>query len=114
MDWCWANAKKRLKEKTCWYAQVLRVESGSVSVKDYKSMWGSCSATGDVSHNWRIVVFPHRIIDYVVVHELCHLLEHNHSPACWHHVERVLPGCPRMQGMVKTKLGTAADMKGYG
>ena len=91
LDWYREHAQKRLEEKTHRYAQVLQVELNSVSVKDYKSRWGSCSTKGDVCYNWRIVIAPHRIVDYVVVHELCHLLEHNHSAIYWRHVERIIP-----------------------
>lgn len=91
VDWYRRHARERLEEKTRRYAKILRVKPGSVSVRDYKSRWGSCSAKGDISYNWRIVMAPHRIVDYVVVHELCHLLEHNHSAVYWRHVERVIP-----------------------
>ncbi|MDE0159473.1 MAG: SprT family zinc-dependent metalloprotease [Candidatus Dadabacteria bacterium] len=91
VDWYQRHARGRLQEKTSRYAKILQVKPRSVSVKDYKSRWGSCSAKGDISYNWRVVIAPHRIVDYVVVHELCHLLEHNHSPDYWHHVERVIP-----------------------
>lgn len=92
VDWYRIHARERLEEKTRRYAKILQVEPNCVSVKDYKSRWGSCSTTGDISYNWRIVMAPHLIVDYVVVHELCHLLEHNHSAAYWRHVERVVPG----------------------
>ncbi len=91
VDWYRIHARERLEEKTRRYARILQVEPNCVSVKDYKSRWGSCSTTGDIYYNWRIVMAPHRIVDYVVVHELCHLLEHNHSPAYWRHVERIIP-----------------------
>lgn len=67
------------------------VSPQSVGIKEYKSRWGSCSSSGDVSFNWRIIISPHHIVDYIVVHELCHLLEHNHGPKYWKHVERVIP-----------------------
>ena len=91
VDWYQIHAQERLEEKTRRYARILQVEPNCVSVKDYKSRWGSCSTTGDISYNWRIVMAPHRIVDYVVVHELCHLLEHNHSAVYWRHVERIIP-----------------------
>jgi predicted metal-dependent hydrolase len=67
------------------------VNPASVTVKNYKSRWGSCSTKGDISYNWRIILAPHSIVDYVVVHELCHMLEHNHSSKYWKHVERHVP-----------------------
>ena len=70
---------------------TLDLKPRSVSVEDFKSRWGSCSVEGDISFNWKIIMAPHGIIDYVVAHELCHMIEHNHSPAFWRHVERIIP-----------------------
>ncbi len=95
-DWYKSHAEKRLVEKTKRFAKVIGVNPNSVSVKDYKSRWGSCSIAGDISYNWQIILAPHSIVDYVVIHELCHMLEHNHSSKYWKHVERYVPnwrGC---------------------
>ena len=91
VSWYRKQAEKRLGEKTDRLAGIVGVSPKSVSVKSYKSRWGSCSVNGDISFNWRIVLAPHRIIDYVVVHELCHLREHNHSPHFWRQVEKHVP-----------------------
>ena len=90
-DWYKSHAATRLKDKTQRYSQMIGVSPHSVSIKDYKSMWGSCSVKGDISFNWRIILAPHSVVDYVVVHEICHLLEHNHSPKFWKEVERYVP-----------------------
>ena len=90
-DWYQAHAEMRLKEKTERLSKIVGVTPKSVSVKSYKSRWGSCSSNGELTYNWRIILAPHRIVDYVVVHELCHLLEHNHSPRYWKHVEHHVP-----------------------
>ena len=90
-DWYRSLAERRLCEKTVRLAQVIGVNPSSVTIKDYKSRWGSCSTKGDISYNWRIILAPHSIVDYVVVHELCHMLEHNHSSKYWKHVERHVP-----------------------
>jgi predicted metal-dependent hydrolase len=63
-----------------------------ITLRDQVSRWGSCSATGALSFNWRLVLAPHDVLDYVVVHEVCHLVEHNHGPAFWRLVERRRPG----------------------
>ena len=89
--WYRSLAEKRLGEKTDRLAGVIGVNPASVTVKNYKSRWGSCSTKGDISYNWRIILAPHSIVDYVVVHELCHILEHNHSNKYWKHVERHVP-----------------------
>ena len=90
-QWYEQHASVRLLEKTQRYAGVIGVEPTSVKVKSYKSRWGSCSSSGEISYNWKIIMAPHRIVDYVVVHELCHLLEHNHSGRYWKHVAMYLP-----------------------
>ena len=89
--WYAARALDRLREKTERYASVLRVAPPTVVVKACESRWGSCSSSGKVMFNWKVIMAPDPIVDYVVVHELCHLLEHNHSPAYWRLVERVIP-----------------------
>ena len=89
--WYQQQAAKRLGEKTARLAKAVGVEPKSVTIKDYKSRWGACSVRGDISYNWRIILTPHRIVDYVVVHELCHMLEHNHSPRYWRHVAHHMP-----------------------
>ena len=64
------------------------VTPDSIVARDYKSRWASCSSKGDVSYNWRIIIAPHHIVDYAVVHELCHMQHPNHSPAYWKSVKR--------------------------
>lgn len=64
---------------------------GRVSVKSQKSRWGSCSRLGNLNFNWRLLLAPLPVLDYVVVHELCHLKELNHAPRFWKLVAR---GCP--------------------
>jgi len=100
-DWYKSHAEKRLIEKTNRFAKVIGINPSSVSVKDYKSRWGSCSAQGDISYNWQIILAPHSIVDYVVVHELCHMLEHNHSRKYWKHVERYVPSCHESRAWLK-------------
>ena len=89
--WYQRNAKRKFDEKVKRYAPTIGVEPKTVSIKSFKSRWGSCSAKGDVDFNWVVVMAPNRIVDYIVVHELCHLLHHDHSSLFWKAVERVLP-----------------------
>jgi predicted metal-dependent hydrolase len=60
-------------------------------VKDFQSRWGSCTPRGRVDFNWKIIMAPNRVVDYVVVHELCHLKQHDHSPQFWKLVESIMP-----------------------
>jgi predicted metal-dependent hydrolase len=88
VEWYEQHALERLTEKTNRYAGIMGVSPNSISVRDYKARWGSCSSKGEISYNWRIIIAPHHIVDYVVVHELCHLKHPNHSPAYWKSVKR--------------------------
>jgi predicted metal-dependent hydrolase len=63
-----------------------------IRIGGQRTLWGSCSARGTLSFNWRLVLAPPDVVDYVVVHELCHLLVPNHSQAFWSLVERHRPG----------------------
>ena len=62
-----------------------------MAIRDQKSRWGSCSQKGNVNFNWKLVMAPPPALDYVVVHELCHLYEFNHSPRFWALVARHVP-----------------------
>ena len=62
-----------------------------MGIKDFKSKWGTCSTRGDISYNWRVVIAPHRIVDYVVVHELAHLTHLDHSSIFWRQVAHLIP-----------------------
>jgi predicted metal-dependent hydrolase len=64
---------------------------GRISLRDTRSRWGSCTSKGDIMLSWRLIGAPPRVFDYVVAHEMCHLLEMNHSPRFWGHVEALMP-----------------------
>src|SRR5207248_6452227 len=72
-------------------AAALGVTYRRITIRDQVSRWGSCSSTGSLSFNWRLVLAPHDVLDYVVVHEVCHLVEHNHGPRFWALVKRRRP-----------------------
>lgn len=80
-----------IPEKVRYFALILGVSYGRITIRNQKTRWGSCSAKGNLNFNYLLLLMPEEILDYVVVHELCHRLELNHSPAFWRLVEKVLP-----------------------
>ena len=74
-----------------YYAGILGVTYDRIRIAEQKTRWGSCSSNRTLSFNWKLMLAPPRVLDYVVVHELCHLMEMNHSPRFWALVESVMP-----------------------
>ncbi len=91
-----------LEPKLAHYAQQIGVEPKSLTVKGYKSRWGSCYADGRIQFNWRLMQAPSWVVDYVVVHELCHLVHANHSKAFWDLVNHHYPQAPEAKRVMKT------------
>ena len=89
--WYQSHALIRLREKVQRYANKINVSPRSVGVKGYKSRWGSCHSDGRLYFNWRIIIAPHPVVDYLVVHELAHLVHGNHSKKFWRVVGSVFP-----------------------
>ena len=85
------KAKRIIPQRVRYYANLMGVEYGRITIRMQKSRWGSCSGKGNLNFNCLLMRTPDEIIDYVVVHELCHLKEMNHSPRFWAEVEKIFP-----------------------
>jgi predicted metal-dependent hydrolase len=93
------------------YASELDAVIKRICVRDQSSRWGSCSNSGVLSFSWRLVLAPSFVLDYLAAHEVCHLVELNHSPRFWRLVERIYPNFER----AKTWLDVhGADLHRYG
>lgn len=84
-------AKDYFPKRVAYFSQFTGGSYNRITVRDQKTRWGSCSAKGTLSFNWRLMLAPPSIPDYVIVHELCHLTYMNHSAAFWKKVESVYP-----------------------
>ena len=86
-----ARAKEEIPMLVNHFAPLVGVQPTGVSITSAKTRFGSCSSKNRLSFSWRLMQYPNAAIEYVVVHELCHILQHNHSAAFYSEVARVLP-----------------------
>lgn len=90
-QWLIEQAKILILERVALYADKMQLSYGRVTIKDQKTRWGSCSSKKNLNFNYRLIMAPLEILDYVVVHELAHLKQMNHSSLFWREVEQVIP-----------------------
>jgi len=91
LKWYLSETDQIIRQRTKRYIPILDVMPRKIEIKDQEKRWGSCSSKSVLRFNWRIIMAPISIIDYVVVHELCHLKAKNHSPAFWRLVSLAVP-----------------------
>lgn len=100
-DWL---TKRALADARAWssnHGDSLGLLPSRIRIGNQKTLWGSCSARGTISLNWRLVAAPRAVFEYVVVHELCHLAERNHGPAFWALVRSLLPDYKERRAWLK-------------
>ena len=85
------EALKVIPARVEYFAKVIGVTYGKITIRNQKTRWGSCSSKGNLNFNCLLMLAPSEVLDYVVVHELCHRKQMNHSKAFWSEVEKVLP-----------------------
>ncbi|KXK55439.1 MAG: hypothetical protein UZ07_CHB004002063 [Chlorobi bacterium OLB7] len=90
-QWLRADAADALTNDVRREAERMGLRYGRVTIRDQKTKWGSCSKKGNLSFNWRLILFPEQVRRYIVIHELCHLRQFDHSPKFWALVERFDP-----------------------
>lgn len=84
-------ALKVIPQRVAHFAPLVGVDYGRVTIRNQRSKWGSCSSKGNLNFNCLLMLAPPEVLDYVVVHELCHRKEMNHSERFWREVENILP-----------------------
>ncbi len=85
------QARARIIDRLAHFIPLIGKQPGRVAIRDQKTRWGSCSSEHNLNFNYKLIMAPPMALDYVVVHELCHLYEFNHSPRFWSRVEQFMP-----------------------
>jgi predicted metal-dependent hydrolase len=101
-QWYIHYATNTLVTRTTFWASVIKVNPKRITIKEQKTRWGSCSSKGNINYNWRIIMAPMEVIDYLVIHELCHLRIPNHSQAFWQEVGNYSPHFKQCREWLRT------------
>jgi predicted metal-dependent hydrolase len=110
-DWLRREARRLVTAGALAKAEAIGLRPGRVSVRDPRTRWGSCAASGALSFSWRLVLAPESVLDYVVAHEVAHLKEAHHGPAFWALVDRLHTDVGTARAWLK---GNGADLHRYG
>ena len=89
--WFIREAETLLTNRTRYFADCLGVEPSKIQLRRYRAMWGRCNSRHEIAYDWRIIMAPDSVIDYLVIHELCHLAHFDHSPHFWRLVGSLQP-----------------------
>jgi predicted metal-dependent hydrolase len=89
--WYRTTARPAVVEAAQRWSRIMGLQYGRIAIKDTRSRWGSCSSLGNLNFSWRLLLAPPEVLEYVVIHELAHLAQHNHSPAFWAIVQQYCP-----------------------
>ena len=96
------RAAEAIRARCSHYAPLMGVSYGTITIREQKTRWGSCSSKGNLNFNWTLILTPEPLQDYVVVHELAHRLEMNHSDRFWKIVESQIPDYKERRNLLKT------------
>ena len=93
IDWCKEYTKEIVSERVEHFSKIMDVIPAKLVIKDLKSIWGSCTSRNVININWKIIMAPMAVVDYLVVHELTHIKIKNHSKQFWKMAESIYPNC---------------------
>lgn len=96
-------ARTLVQEKIATLSAVYAVTYKKISIKNQKTLWGSCSRTGNLSFNYKLAIIDEKYAEYIIVHELCHLREFNHSKRFWDLVAKTIPNHKEIRKKLKEK-----------
>ncbi len=99
------KAGETIAVRAAYFAQKMGVSYGKITIREQKTRWGSCSSKGNLNFNWKLILMPREVLDYVVVHELAHRKEMNHSRAFYQVVESIMPDYKIWQNWLREHEG---------
>lgn len=108
-DYYVARGIQRISERVAYFSPKAGVAPSGFDVRELGHRWASCSPTGNLAFHWKCMMAPQTIIDYIVVHELCHLHHHDHTSAFWNEVDKVMPDYRERKEWLK-KNGAGLDV----
>ena len=101
--WYKEKALQKIEERISYYQKYFDVAPNKVMVKEQKKRWGSCSSQRNLNFNWKCIMAPSPVLDYLVVHEMCHMVHMNHSPDFWNLVASILPDYEKRREILKNQ-----------
>lgn len=104
--WYVEYSAQHLSKRTAFWSNKIGSIPKRITIRDQKTRWGSCSTLGNINYNWRIIMAPLEVIDYLVIHELCHLLVPNHSKQFWNTVAAYSPNYKAQRKWLKSHAST--------
>lgn len=91
INWYKKQAKLNIPKRVRWHADLHHLKFAKIKITSASRRWGSCTSNGNLNFTWRLMLLPVKILDYVVAHEISHLVHHNHSKRFWAQVEKIIP-----------------------
>jgi len=107
--WLRDQARQAIGASVALHAARMNVKPARIGIRSQRTRWGSCSRNGGLSFNWRLIQVPQEVLDYVVVHELAHMVHPNHSPDFWLLVQRHCPGYPAHKRWLRRHAATLGN-----
>ena len=110
LEWYIERAKEKITERTQRYFKLIGIIPQKIIIRNQQKRWGSCSHSGVLRFNWKVIMAPISVLDYVIVHELCHLIHQNHSHDFWHKVGSIIPDYKKKREWLKEKSALSAQL----
>lgn len=112
-EWYRARAEEKIYERICKYAELLGKYPKKIMIRDQQRRWGSCSHSGIIRFNWKIIMVPLSVLDYIIVHELCHLTIRDHSDKFWNKLGSIIPDYKKKRHWLKENSFLLTELLSY-